>query len=262
MEHNNIGLAMYTVHEHVAKDMHSTFQKLAEQGYRGIEFYGEQRDFDTAKVREALADSGLVFTGWHVEWANLQEDTYADTVRILHETGCPLAIIPCLGGKWEIGHGPKDENRDTWLRYFEKIEVIRRKLEIDGIRCGYHNHEHEFQLSYDGKLLFDFIFDNLSEKMIIEFDSGNCIEGGDDPLRVLRKYHDREMILHLKPYSKTNGFDTVLGDPDDANDWASILDPANKEYLWMLVESENAVLDEYENSRRCMEGLQRYLPQF
>lgn len=247
------GLAMYTVHKSTAADMYGTFRKLHELGYKGIEFYGEQ-NFDLEILKKSLKDAELTMTGWHVEWANLQDDTFDRTVAYLKEAGCPIAVIPCLGGKWHIGHEPEEECKEVWLRYFDKMTEIQEKLAREGIRTAYHNHEHEFQLSYDGKKLFDFIFDTLPKDFIIEFDSGNCIEGGDDPMRILRKYHDRDMILHLKPYSKVNGFNTWLNAPDDENDWKSILDPKNKSYMWMLVESENDILDEFENCRRCMDG--------
>ena len=93
----------------------------------------------------------------------------------------------------------------------------------------------------------------------MEFDSGNCIEGGDDPMRVLAKYRTRDKILHLKPYSQTAGFNVILGEAEDANDWKSILDPENAEYRWLLVESENEKLPEMENARLCMQGLKKFI---
>ena len=248
-----IGAAMYTVHKSVAQDMYAAFQALADMGYRAVEFYGEP-EFDIETVRKSLEQSGLILSGWHTEWRNLQEDRFAQTVEYLHQVNCPLAVVPCLGGKWRIAHGPEEECREIWLRYIEQMNLLSEKLGSEGIRMGYHNHDHEFRLAYDGKQVFDLLFDGLSEKIIMEFDSGNCIEGGADPLRVLEKYRDREKILHLKPYSHTNGFNTVLHAPDDANDWETILHPPGKEYLWMLIESENEVLPELDNAKQCMEG--------
>lgn len=252
------GLAMYTVHKSAEKDLYGTFCRLGRLGCRGIEFYGEPA-VDKELLKRSLQDSGLVLTGWHVEWRNLQEDRFADTVRYLQSVDCPAAVIPCLGGKWQVAHGPDRECREIWLRYTEQINHIYEKLKREGIRTGYHNHEHEFMLSYDGKKVFDLLFDGLSEEIIIEFDSGNCIEGGDDPLRILNKYRSRDMFLHLKPYSHSAGFNTVLGAEDDANDWRAILDPKNKEYLWLLVESENELLPEFENTELCLKGLKGFI---
>ena len=252
------GLGMYTVHKSAAKNMYDTFCGLAQMGYRGIEYYGEPEG-NMDLLKSSLCDSGLALTGWHVEWRNLQKDRFAETVRYLQEAGCPAAVIPCLGGKWQVGHGPQQECGDIWLSYAQEINRICERLKAEGIRTGYHNHEHEFQLCYDGKKVFDLLFENLDADVIMEFDSGNCIEGGDDPVRVLGKYPARDKILHLKPYSEAEGFNVTLGGAEDANDWKAILNPENAEYLWLLVESENEVLPEMENARLCMRGLKNFI---
>lgn len=252
------GLGMYTVHRSVEKDMYKTFCRLAEMGYRGIEFYGEP-EADLDLLKKSLRDSGLALTGWHVEWRNLQKDRFSQTVSYLQAAGCPVAVIPCLGGKWQVAHGPEEECRDIWLYYAEEINGICERLKAEGIRTGYHNHEHEFQLVYDGKRVFDLLFESLSRDVIMEFDSGNCIEGMDDPMRVLEKYRDRDKILHLKPFSHEKGFNVTLGEAEDANDWKAVLNPENAEYLWLLIESENEVLPEMENARLCIQGLKKYI---
>ncbi len=252
------GIAMYTVHKSAGRDLYGTFQKVRELGVEEIEFFGPMT-FDTKEIRRALSDNGMTITGWHSEWADLQEETFGKTVSYLQEAGCPVAVIPCLGGHWNIGHTEEEECREVWLRHFDTFATIQEKLKKEGLETGYHNHSHEFELSYDGKTLFEFIFDTLPREVIIEFDSGNCIEGGGDPMKVLEKYRDRDMILHLKPWSRTNGFDTYIGAPDDENDWRKILDPEVKTYRHLLVESENAVLDEMTNLSLCMEGMNRFL---
>lgn len=258
MPERKYGVAMYTVHQSAERDLYETFCKLGEIGYQGIEFYGEPV-VDQKLLARALKDSRLSLTGWHTEWRNLQENSIERTCEYLLEAGCPIAVIPCLGGKWQVAHGPEQECEEIWKRYTEQINGICEKLKRKGLRTGYHNHDHEFSLHYSGKPVFDLLFDGLSEDVVMEFDSGNCIEGGDDPLRVLKKYHGRDMVLHLKPYSHKRGFQTVLGDEDDANDWEQILDLKNASYLWMLVESENDTLPEFENAKRCLERLKKYL---
>lgn len=249
------GIGMYTVHQSTERDMYHTFQRLAELGYKAIEFYGEP-EYDIDLLKSSVTDAGLILSGWHIEWRNLQPERIGGTIGYLHKAGCPLAVVPCLGGKWKVNHLPNEECREIWLSYAEELNRLNQVLGREGIRLGYHNHEHEFQLVYDGRKVFDLLFDNLSEDVIIEFDTGNCIEGGDDPQRVLSKYRDREMILHLKPYSRTKGFDIVLGEETDANDWKTILN-CEKEFRWLLIESENTKLPEMENARLCVEALQK-----
>lgn len=254
-----IGLGMFTVHRAVEENMTAAFQKLSNMGYKGIEFYGEPSDFAVGDVKDALKESGLQLTGWHIEWKNLQEDTIDGTVRYLHEVGCQTAIVPCLGGRWNVGHDSRYESKDRWLFYIQWLNETNRRLAAEGLRLGYHNHEHEFVLNYDGKTVFDLLFENLAPEIIMEFDSGNCIEAGKDPMEVLRTYRERPLLLHLKPYSRERGFDVVLGEDDDANDWQAILHRQENMPEWLLVESENKSLAEMENAEKCFCNLKKYL---
>ena len=250
-----IGLAMYTIHQSAQADLENALMQTAAAGCRGIEFYGGL-EFDSETVRRALERSGLTLTGWHVEWRTLQEDRFDKTVRYLQEVGCPMAVVPCLGGKWQIAHTQAQESEQIWQTHIAWLNETARRLTSEGLRMGYHNHEHEFMLHYGGKPLFDYLFDQLSGQIVMEFDTGNCIEGGDDPLRVLKKYRDRAMILHLKPYSHRLGFDVVLGEAQDENDWPAIL--AARPFEWLLLESENTQLPEWENAGRCLKQLYEY----
>lgn len=257
--HAPVGLGMYTVHQAVKEDLAGCFCRVAQMGYQGIEFYGELSDFPAESVRAALAESKLEITGWHVEWANLQEELWGNTVEYLHRVGCKTAIIPCLGGKWNVGHSAKQECRDRWLYYIDWMNRMKDRLNAEGIRLGYHNHEHEFLLKYENQSVFDLLYENLAPDIVMEFDSGNCIEGGADPVRVLQKYADRKILLHLKPYSFARGFDIVLGEAADENDWPAILNVPDVSFEWLLVESENGAMPEMENAQRCLKNLKKYL---
>lgn len=250
-----IGLGMYTVHREIQKDLKAVCGRLAQMGYQGLEFYGEPKEFPVNRVRSALEYSGLEITGWHMEWKNLQKDTIDQTIEYLLETGCPAAVVPCLGGRWNVGHDSKEEGRDRWMYYIERLNLIHERLSEEGLRMGYHNHEHEFLLKYDGKTVFDLLFENLPQEVVMELDSGNCIEGGEDPVRILNQYRDRPVFLHLKPYSKKREFEVVLGEEDDANDWKTMLNQPGTAIEWLLVESENSSLPEMENAKRCLQNL-------
>ena len=164
-----------------------------------------------------------------------------------------------MGGKWNVGHDPSGECEDRWLYYTEWLNQVGEQLKGEGIRLAYHNHEHEFFLHYGGKTVYDIMYENLSPDIVMELDTGNCIEGGGDPLKVLEKYRDRQIILHLKPYSRQKGFDVVLGDESDDNDWNAILHQSRTQFEWLLVESENGKLPEMENAGRCIDNLQKYI---
>ncbi len=252
------GLAMYTVHRAVEKDMRSTFTELSDMGYRGIEFYGEPEHFLEEKVRDALCASGMEIVGWHLDWKRFHEESFGNTVRRLRDCGCKLAVVQCLGGKWNVGHDQGEECKDRWLYYIEWLNHVNERMKGEGMRLAYHNHGHEFELRYDGKTVFDILYENLSPDIVMELDSGNCMEGGGDPVSVLEKYRNRRIMLHLKPYSRQKGFDVVLGEEPDENDWNAMLHQPQTEFEWLLVESENESLPEMENAARCIHNLRRY----
>lgn len=250
---------MYTVHECVGEDMEETLRRIACMGYRAVEFYGEPADFEADEVRNALLRNGLVLAGWHVEWHNFAEECLERTIQYLKAVECPVAVVPCLGGEWNVGHAKERECKEIWLDYINRLNQLQNRLAQEGIRLAYHNHAHEFQLQYDGQSVFDLLFENLSADIILELDTGNCIQCGGDPVKILQKNRNRDIILHLKPYSRDNGFHTVLGWAGDANDWQEILYKNDIDYKWLLIESENRSLTELENAELCIQGLNKQL---
>ncbi|MDR1530904.1 MAG: sugar phosphate isomerase/epimerase [Clostridiales bacterium] len=252
-----VALGMYTVRQSVEKDMPAAFAALRRMGYTGIEFYGEP-EFDIDLVNHSIQTSGLELTSWHVEWRNLQPDTFQATAEYLEKVRCPIAVVPCLGGKWNVNHTPDQECRAIWEGYIAGLNGINQQLRPLGLRMGYHNHEHEFLLKYDGKTVFDILFEGLHPDIIMELDTGNCIEGGYDPAAIIKKHGGRDILLHLKPYSRRLGFQTALGDENDENDWRAILAAVPKEPR-LIVESENSLLPEMENARQCLEALRAFL---
>lgn len=254
-----IGIAAYTMHQALADNLHKTLCDLSAMGYGTIEFFGELECFSIPSVREALSASGLSITGWHLDWTRLHPEKIRNTIDFLHRCGCDTAVVQCLGGKWNIGHTRSEECRDRWLYYVDWLNGVNTVLKREGMRLSYHNHDHEFALRYEKKSVFELLYDNLAPDIVMELDTGNCIEGGGDPIKMLSCYKDRSIILHLKPWSRIRGFHIVLGEADDANDWAGILHHHEAGFDSILIESENTALPESENAARCLQNLQKYL---
>ncbi|MDD3412174.1 MAG: sugar phosphate isomerase/epimerase, partial [Eubacteriales bacterium] len=194
-----------------------------------------------------------------VEWREMQADRLEQTLADLEELRCPIAVVPCLGGRWHIGHGPQEECLEVWQRRIEQMNKLAERLERCGIRMAYHNHDHEFRLNYQGKTVFRWLFDGLAPGVLMELDTGNCLEGGGDPCRELARCASRDVLLHMKPYGPAHGFDVTLGAPDDANDWSAILRALGNRPGRLLVESEAVCLPEMENARLCLEGARSVL---
>lgn len=254
-----LGIQMYTVHEHAWENLEDTLHKVAEMGYKGIEYYGHHSLFQAEKTAKMEARTGVKMIGWHIEWADLQEDTCEETLSYLESVGCPLVIIPCLGGEWNIGHTKEEECKEIWLHYIDWLNELYEKVTARGMRLAYHNHNHEFLLRYDGKRVFDMLFQSLNPDIMMEFDTGRAICAGVDCCEVLKQYGDREALIHLKPYCAETKYDTFLGVPGDQNDIPEILRAYPGDFKWIMLESENRTIGELENARKNAEYLKRVL---
>lgn len=247
---DRLAIQMFTVHEHAWRNLEDTLHRLAAMGYRGIEYYGHYSLFQSDVVSKMEERTGVEMTGWHTEWADLQPDTYEHTVDWLESVGCPLVVVPCLGGEWNIAHTREQECKEVWLRYIDWLNELSVKLKTRGMRLAYHNHDHEFLLQYDGQKVFDLLFENLNTDIMMEFDTGRAICAGEDCCQTLRRYGFREALIHLKPYSHSQGYESFLGDPTDCNNVREILHSYPREFCWIMLESENRSPDELENAKK------------
>lgn len=246
---DKLAINMYTAHKEVYRDIEGTFHKLYGMGYKAIEYYGEQSLFDKETVKRMPAATGLKMTSWHTEWRDLQPDRYDKTVGYLADVECPLVIVPCLGGEWNIAHNKDQECKEIWLRHIDWLNELSVKLGKTGMRTGYHNHDHEFEIKYDGQFVFDLLYQNLSPDIVMEFDTGRAIKAGADCVDVVKRYASRDILIHLKPFGTKSRYDTVLGNSEDLNDVPAILKAYPKDFLWVMAESENLVNSQLENSR-------------
>lgn len=166
--------------------------------------------------------------------------------------------MPCLGGKWQVAHGPAEECRAIWEGYADRMNAIAARLSKDGIALGYHNHEHEFQLRYDGETVFDILYGHLDPAVVMELDTGNAIEGGADPAEILLCHKNTRRVVHCKPWSRETGFNVLLGALGDQNDWPGILAACGPNCQALVVESE-AVGDEFVRADACLQALNKLL---
>lgn len=63
-------------------------------------------EYDPDQLRTALAGAGLELCGWHIEWRHLQPGRLDATIRYLEAAGNRNAVVPCLGGRWQVAPRP------------------------------------------------------------------------------------------------------------------------------------------------------------
>ena len=99
------GLQLYSVRDFTQKDLAYTLKKVAEIGYKYVEFAGFF-GHSAEEVKAMLNEYGLVVSGTHSSLKELDED-FAATVKYHHAIGNTNYIIP--GAPW----GTAAELNDT-----------------------------------------------------------------------------------------------------------------------------------------------------
>lgn len=252
-----IALQLYSVRREFAADMPGTLAEVARMGYTGVEFAGPPQH-SAAALKAELDALGLACAGWHVPFDLVQDDPLPKTIAFHHALGNDKLIIPGIPEELR-------QSRNDWLKLAEFTNRLAERLDSEGMRTGYHNHFHEF-LSLDGETPWDTFFGNTDPSVIMQFDSGNAVFGGADPVSVIRSYPGRAVTVHLKPFTKRlhdgpghdyphPAFDPIIGEDD--TDWTGFFDACESVggTEWYIVEYESDAYPPLEAVERCLMAL-------
>lgn len=92
-------------------------------------------------------------------------------------------------------------NRDKALDFVRRTDQMAERLAEHGIELYYHNHHIEF-VKYDGQYLLDIIAEN-TKYMGFELDVHWIHRGGEDPIKIIKRYEGRVKLIHLKDFRIT-----------------------------------------------------------
>ncbi len=239
------GIQLYSVRDHLAKDVPATLAGLKRAGYDYVELF----DVAPAAVpqwKTMLADAGLRAVAAHVDYETVVKNTAgaADMARTLGYTDI---IVPWL----------KFEARHEWLHAAATMNEIGARLRAEGLNLGYHNHEHEFEAVED-TTPFDIIFSVAApENLFMELDVRWATEYGGDAIAMLREHGSRCRYLHLKERPKDGKGFTEVG--RGVIDWPAIVAAGRETGVqWHIVEQDESDTDSIESARISAEYLRRF----
>lgn len=246
----SFALQLYSVRDLYKEDFAACIKKVADMGYKGVECFGAPSQPATT-VRALLDAHGLALVGWHLGIDLLEGDQQASTIQYLLDVGCTRAIVPYFDPE-------AFTSRDSILAFARRMTVVQHALAPHGIALGYHNHGFEFVPLADGTLPFVLLMDSTS--LIAQLDSGNALSSktdGIDPVALVSRFPGRAKTIHAKPYAKSKGFETMIGEDD--TDWAAFLHAAETigGAEWIIVEyEEDHVYEQFDGAERCLRALE------
>ncbi len=191
---DRIGVQLYTVREGMAQDVEGTLAKVAEIGYREVEFAGYFHRAPKA-VRAALDAAGLAAPSAHIGFDALGEPwrkTLDDALVVGHR----YLVVPWI---------PEEQRRtlDGYRRVGEVFNRAGEEARKAGVQFAYHNHSYEFPI-LEGRVPYDVLLQASDPQNVqLELDLYWLMSAGGDPLAYFARWPGRFPMVHVKDMDGT-----------------------------------------------------------
>lgn len=221
-----VGLQLYSLREQCAKDLPGMLAAVAKIGYQGVEFAG-YHGRSAKELRKMLDDNGLVCCGTHTPYESVLPDKIKETVEFNRILGNSYLIVPWMTGK----------TKPEWLDKAKLFNDLAGQVKAEKMWVGYHAHAHDFE-KIDGESAWDIFFGNTKPEVVMQLDTSNCMDGGADPVEVLKRYPGRALSTHLKAFG--GGPEAVIG--EDKVNWKEVFNFCESKggTKWYVVEHESS----------------------
>ena len=186
-----VGLQLYTVRDHMEKDLEGTLKRVAEIGYREVElgrsdYYGKK----PSELRRILAADGLKAVSMHLEDALLRSDLEK---HIAEAKECGISYI---------GLSSLEEKDRTTLEAVKRdadwFNQIGKSVSAAGCRFFYHGHNFDYA-NVDGAVIYDELIRRTDPKLVsFQLDCFWCVRAGKDPVDYFHRFPGRFPQLHIK----------------------------------------------------------------
>ena len=186
---NKIGVQLYTVRDLMKEDFDGTIAKVAQVGYKEVEFAG-YFGHTAQQVKDILQKNGLTAPSTHVQYDELDEK-FPSVIEFSKTVGMDYVICPWIPE--ELRKSP-----DIWKQASEKFNKCGEQTKKAGMQFGYHNHWFEF-LPTNGVLPYDALLKDCDRNLVkMEMDLCWAVAAGADPVKYFEKYPGRFPLVHVK----------------------------------------------------------------
>jgi sugar phosphate isomerase/epimerase len=186
-----VGLQLYTVRDLMKADLPGTLAKVAQIGYKEVEFAG-YFGRTPAQIRALLRKNGLTSPSTHLGYDLLSKDWQKQ-----------VADAKAVGHHWTtIAWMPEDQRKpDDWKRHADEFNKAGAVAKAAGLRFAYHNHDFEIR-PVNGQRPLDIMLDNTDPSLVdFEMDLYWVVFGGGDPVDFFNRHPHRFPLVHVKDSS-------------------------------------------------------------
>lgn len=190
---DRIGVQLYSVRDQMEKDFTGTLGRVAQIGYREVEFAG-YFNRSPQDVRRIIDQLGLRAPSSHIGLDVLQKELNGtiDAARVIgHEyITVPALMEPLMG---------RAIPSDYWQKTAAEFNRIAKVVRESGIGFAYHNHSFEFERLADGRTGFDVLLAETDPSLVqFELDLFWATFAGQDPVAMFERHPGRYVMWHVK----------------------------------------------------------------
>jgi sugar phosphate isomerase/epimerase len=254
-----IGVQLYTVRDLMKTDFDATLAKVAQIGYKEVEFAG-YFGRTGEQVRAAVEKNGLLPVGTHVQYDELDEK-FPSVIETAKTIGIKYIVCPWIPEELR-------KNPDIWKQAAAKFNHCGEQSKKAGLQFAYHNHWFEF-LPVNGKLPYDELLKECDANLVkMEMDLCWITAAGGDPLKYFNLYPGRFPLVHVKDLKKlpkiTEGGSQNFGDTVDLTavgsgiiDWKRIFVHSEKAGIKHYIVEHDKPTDAYASITESYEYLNK-----
>ena len=222
-------LQLYTVREQLAAGRAGILNRIAGFGYAAVEPFGILDD--PAGLAADLAAAGLAVCSVHATPAGDQAGPVAAAARVL---GTDTVIVPYLPPE-------RFADLDGVRSVAAELNAMAARLGDEGLRLGYHNHDHELALRPGGTPALEVLAAWLDPAVVLEVDTYWAAVGGQDVPALLGRLGGRVGYLHVKdgPVTKDDPMTAVGAGRMPVAEILAAAPPA----AWRVVELDRCATD-------------------
>jgi sugar phosphate isomerase/epimerase len=184
-----IGVQLYTVRSDLARDFDGTLSRIADLGYREVEFAGYHGK-TPAEVRASLARLGLAAPSSHVSLPEFRKDidgAIANATQVGHR----YLVVPWLDAS-------ERKSLDDYRRLADELNGIGERVRRAGMQLAYHNHDFELE-PIGGRVPLDVLIERTDPAlMVLELDLYWVTKAGADPMTYFTRHPGRIHLVHVK----------------------------------------------------------------
>ena len=184
-----VGVQLHTVRGEMNKDVEKTLERVAQIGYREVEFAGYYGR-TPKQIASTLKANRLTAPAAHVDLEAIRTK-WGETLDAASEIGHAYLVCPWI---------PEEERgaADDYRRIAEDLNKAAESAKARGISFAYHNHDFEFK-PLAGTNGYDVLLAETDPKLVkLELDLYWITRAGLSPTDYFTRYPGRFPLVHVK----------------------------------------------------------------